>query len=186
MRQARLLFLSLHFVLLSASAACAAEAHATNWPDLGWRVLNIALVLGVLWFLAGKKIAAFFTGRKSGIENELNDLEARKEKARTNLAAVEKRIAGLEQERSAILAEYRARGEAVAAEIIAKAETTAAQISAQARKTAQNEIDQAVGAMRAELADELAKAARDALSSSLTAKDHEKLINASITKVVLQ
>ncbi len=186
MRYTRLLLLSLFFIFIGADIAQAAEVHPTNWPDLGWRVVNLALVIAAIWFLASKKIAAFFAGRKTGIATELADLETRKEKARDELAAVEKRIANLEQERNAILAEYRARGEAVKAEIIAKAEEAAAQITSQAKKSAQNEVDQAVAAMRAELADELAKAASEALAASLTTKDHEKLIDASITKVVLQ
>ena len=186
MRDSRTLFLSAFLVLAAVGTAQAAEGHVTNWPDLGWRVLNIVLVVGVLWLLAGKKIATFFSGRKTGIETEFADLEARKAKAHADLEAVEQRIAGLENERNTILAEYRARGEAVKAEIIARAQESAAQIHIQAKQSAQSEIDQALDALRTELADQLAKAAREALTASLTEKDHEKLIDASINKVVLQ
>ncbi len=187
MRYARTLLLAAALVLVTAGAAWAAgEAHPTDWKNLAWRILNFALVAGVLWLLAGKKIAAFFNGRKTGIETELADLEARKQKAASDLAAVEQRIANLEQERAAILAEYRTRGEAVKAEIIAKAEQAAAQITSQARQTAQSEMDQALAAMRTELAAAVVETARTALTASLTEKDHQKLIDASITKVVLQ
>lgn len=184
---ARTLILAFSLVLASAGAAhAAAEAHATNWWDLLWRTVTIVLVLGVIWKAAGKKILTFFAGRRTGIEQELHDLEARKEEARAKLAEVEARISNLETERKAILADYQVRGEALKAEILAKAEAGAAQLTAQAKQAAQNEIDQAVAVMRAEMAERIAAAAKDVLEEKLSAKEHAKLIDTFLTKVVLQ
>ncbi len=182
----RTLALSFLFVLTASGPAFAADGAPTNWIDLLWRTVTIVLVLGVIWKLAGQKILTFFADRRSGIERELHDLEERKEQARAKLAEVEKRIANLESERQAILADYAARGEALKAEIVAKAELSAAQITAQAKQTAQHEIDQAVAAMRAELAEQITNAAKDALAQKLSPKEHEKLIDSFLTKVVLQ
>ncbi|MCC8193157.1 MAG: ATP synthase F0 subunit B, partial [Deltaproteobacteria bacterium] len=113
-------------------------------------------------------------------------LETRKEKARHDLLDVERRIANLENERKAILADYEARGEALKADIIAKAEEAASQITTQARKTAQNEIDKAVAALRDELADKIIDAAGESIAGSLSPKDQEKLLNSFLNKVVLQ
>ena len=154
--------------------------------NLFWRLLNIAVVVGIIWKLAGRKIAEFFTGRQAGIARELDDLETRKEQARQELMDVEKRIASLESERKAILADYEARGEALKADIIAKAEETARQIMTQAKQTAQNEIDNALTAMRDELADKIIDAASESIAGSLNAKDQEKLLNSFLNKVVLQ
>ncbi len=179
--------ISLTLVLLAAPLARAAGAeHDLDWWNLFWRVLNFLLVAGVIWYLAGKKIIAFFRGRRSSIEQELHDLEARKEAARQELQDVEQRIASLDREREAILEEYRARGEAVKQEIIAAAEERARIITAQAQQGAQNEIDQALTAMRADLAEAIAEATQKALAESLTPKQHEALIDAFVTKVVLQ
>jgi F-type H+-transporting ATPase subunit b len=169
-------------------AQAAGDAHYgwTEWRNLLWRLLTAALVAGVIWRFAGQKAVAFFRGRRSGIEKELRDFETRKEDARANLAAVEKRIADLEKERRAVLDDYKARGEALAAEIIAKAEARAELIGAQARQAARNEIDQAILAMRGELAEAIADAAREALAASLTPARHEKLIDACLAKVVIQ
>ena len=187
MHMARTLVLACTLVLASAGAAhAAAEAHATNWWDLLWRTLTIVMVLGVIWKAAGKKALEFFSGRRTGIEQELYDLEARKEQARGKLAEVEARISNLEAERNAILADYQARGEALKAEILAKAQASAAQLTAQAKQAAQNEIDQAVAAMRAEMAERIAVAAKDVLEKNLSAKEHEKLIDTFLAKVVLQ
>ncbi|GHV54129.1 ATP synthase subunit b [Deltaproteobacteria bacterium] len=188
MRHLHICLTSLLFLLLAAGLAYAAgeEHESPRWTDLLYRTVTIALVIAAVWKLAGKKIAGFFTGRREGIAQELNDLEKRKEAAREELLAIEKRIAGLERERLAILADYETRGEALKAEIIARAESAAAQIMAQATRTAQSEIDNALAAMRSELADRIGKAAGESLAKSLTTNDQEKLINAFLNKVVLQ
>lgn len=176
---------------VGASVACASPAGehgftGDQWLNLLWRIATVALVVGVIWYFVGKKAVAFFRGRKSGIEQELHDFEARKEEARANLLDVEKRIANLEKERQAIMDDYRARAEAMANDIIAKAEERAAQISTQAKQAAENEIDQALAAMRAELAEAIAQATRELLADSLTPKQHEELIDSFLNKVVLQ
>ena len=187
MYTARTLIVACALVLAGSGTAMAADAaHATNWLDLLWRTVTIVLVLGVIWKGAGKKILTFFAERRTGIERELHDLEARKEQARAKLAEVEKRIADLESERQTILADYQARGEALKAEIVAKAEASAVQITTQAKQTAQHEIDRAVVAMRAELAEHITSAAKDVLAKKLSPKEHEKLIDTFLTKVVLQ
>lgn len=174
-------------LLAPGSFAHAAEGAAgLPWDDLLYRIATAVLVVATIWKLAGKKIAGALSGRRSGIAQELDSLEAGKEKARRDLMEIEKRIANLEQERLAILAEYEARGEALKAEITAKAEENARQILSHARQTAQNEIDKAIASVREELAEKIVAAASDSIAESLNAKDQEKLLNGFLNKVVLQ
>ncbi len=53
-------------VLAMAAVAWASaeggEAHGLNWKDFGYRIVNFILVVGIIWKLGGKKIAAFFRG----------------------------------------------------------------------------------------------------------------------------
>ena len=188
MRHLRILAVSAFVTLVCVGMAHAAEeAHApANWLDFLFRSITAGLVVFVIWKLAGAKIVAAFAGRRQGIAKELADLEAAREKAREDLMAVEKRIANLEHERKAIVADYTARGEAIKSEMIAKAEHAAAQITAQAKATAQNEIDKALDSLREAIAEEITAAARKELQESLSQKDHEKLLDRVITKVVLQ
>lgn len=186
MRHLRTFIYSALLLTLTAGTAHAADGKPVEWMDLLARIATTALVVGVIWKLAGAKIYSFFAGRRSGIAQELSDLESRKEQAGKALADMETRIANLESERAAIIVEYTARGEAVKAEIIAKAEASAAQITTQAKQAAQNEIDKALAAMREDIAEEIATAAEKALAGSLTEKDHEKLLGSVLDKVVLQ
>lgn len=176
-------------LLVAVGATAAVSSGYEQQPvavNFAWRILNLALVAAIIWKLAGSAIASFFTGRSAGIARELDDLEARKEKARQDLLDVEKRIASLEDDRKTILADYEARGEALKAAIIARAEESAQQIMTQARQSAQNEIDTALASMRDALADKIIEAASESISGSLSAKDHKKLLDSFLNKVVLQ
>lgn len=171
--------------LFTATLAVASEGHALPWDNFAYRVVTFAVVIGIIWYAAGKKIADFFTGRQTGIEQELTDLESRKTEARKNLADVEQRIANISAEREAIINEYRAQGEAMKVAIIEKAEKSAAQITEQAVKTADSEIKQAMEEMRSEMADLIIDAAEKMLAEKLSGEDHEKLVDKYLTKVVL-
>ena len=80
---------------------------------------------------------------------------------------------------------FTAQGEAMKAAIIAQAEKTAEQITASAKKTAENEINAAIGAMRAEMAEHIVAATEKLLAQKLSASEHTKLIDKYLTKVVL-
>ena len=185
----RLIIATTAFCILIVSATLAFAAgdgeHHESWLNLAFRVVNF-IVFGVaVYYFFGKKIAAFFRGRTEGIASELASLDERKAKAQADLADVEKRIANLEGERKAILADYTAQGEALKASIVAQAEKSAAQITAQAKLTAQNEINAAIEAMRAEMADKIVEATEQLITKKLSEAEHTKLVDKYLTKVVL-
>ncbi len=176
--------IALALVLLQASTALAAEGEL-RWADFGWRVLNAVIFVAVLWKLSGKKLVGFLTGRQDGIRQDLEDLDLRREEAKKKLAEVEASIANLEAERKAILDESRAQAEAGKQAIIDEANRQAEQIIVGARRTAENEGRAVIAEVRAALADEIVDAAEKILEKKLDASKHGKLIDNSLTKVVL-
>ncbi len=172
--------------LLAADPAMAAEGHELPWGDFAWRVVNIIVFVAILWHFIGKLCVNYFRGRKQGIKDGIDDLTARREQAQQRLAEIEKRIANLEEEREAILAESKAQAEALKEDIIAKAKVQAQQIVAMAHVTAESEGQSMLQQMRATIADELIDATREHLEKSLNKSKHEKLIENSLKKVVLQ
>ena len=187
MNKARIVFFTLAVCLLTAACAWASsEGHdAPNWKNLILRTINFALCVGLIWYAAGKKIATTFTGRKLSIENQLADLEERKDSSQKRLAEVERSIANLESEKAQILEDYRAQGESLKAAIVAAAEDQAARIKAQALITAEQEAKMAANALRVEMADKIIEAAQDLLAKKLTAKAQDKLVDDALGKVVL-
>jgi F-type H+-transporting ATPase subunit b len=176
------------FLLLSASSALASgdpDAHGLPWGNFALRVLNFALVIAVIRHFFGKKIVAFFKDRRDGIAEEIRSLEERKREAQKHLGDVEQRIADLDRECRTILQEHKTQGENMKAAIIAQAHKTAEQITASAKKTAENEINAAIGALRAEMADHIVAATETLLTQKLTAQEHAKLVDKYLTKVVI-
>lgn len=170
---------------LCVVAFIAGRGSHNPWVDFGYRCMTFAMFAAIMWYAAGDKIKSSLKGRSQGIAKELSELEAAKAHAAKTLKEVEAQIIGLDKERQAILASYKAQGEAIKSEIILKAEKTAKQIVTQAKLTAQGEVDKALGSMRATMADEIMEATEKMLKERLGAKEHEKLIEKSLTKVVL-
>ncbi len=159
--------------------------HEIPWGNYAFRLVNFALFIGIIWWAAGKKIAALFTGRQQQIKKDLDDLEVRQAEAEKKLRDVEKSIANLDQEKKALLEEARKQGEALKAAIIEKAGKDAELMKAQAKMGAENEAKAAVEALRAQMADLIVEAATRIVQEKLTDQDHEKLVDEYLTKVVL-
>lgn len=172
-------------VLLTVGTAFASEGEGLRWGDFAWRVLNLVVFAAILWKFTGKLIVNYFTGRREGIRQGLEDLDARRVDARKRLAEIEANIADLDAERKAILDESRAQAEAGKQAIIAEAHKQAEAILEQARRTAENEGRAMLAQVRAAIADEIVDTAEKVLESKLDAAKHDKLINNSLTKVVL-
>lgn len=178
--------LALALALGMADVVMASEGHEPRWGDFAWRVLNLVLFCGILWYFTGKLIKSFFRTRKQTIETTLTELEKRREDAKAGLAEIEKRIANLEAERKAILDESRAQAERLKKNIVDDANRQASQIVEQARRAAENEGRAALDGVRQKVANEIVEAAAKAMRGQLTEEDHDRLIANSLDKVVLE
>lgn len=187
MQRFKLGIIALALLLLTAGSAFAAGDgdHPLPWMNLFYRILNIALFVGVIYFFFGKKIDGFFKNRTRSIAEEISTMEQRKVEAQQRLSDVEQRIADLDKEREAILAAYRQQGEMLGAEIVAQAEKNAQMITEQSKHAAQNEVSQAIESLRAQMADEIIAAAEKTLSKKMTPAEQAKLVDKYLTRVVL-
>lgn len=184
-RRLTLAVLATFAFLAWATGAWAAGEHEPRWGDFAWRIVNLIIFCGILWYFTGGICKRFFKTRRQTIQDTLNDLEKRREDARANLAEIEKRIANLEAERKAILDESRAQAERLKKGILEDAQAQAGRIVEQARATAENESRAMLDQVRSKVADEIVEAASKSLRGQLSAKDHDRLIDQSLDKVAL-
>lgn len=184
-RSASRIMLAVALVVVFAGPALASGGHEPRWGDFAWRILNLILFCGILWYFVGGICRKFFRNRKQGIQDTLDDLEKRREEAKAALAEIEKRIANLEAERQAILDESKVQAERLRNGILADAQAQAGQILEQAKRAAENEGRAMLESVRVTVADEIVNAATKALSGQLTEKEHERLIANSLDKVNL-
>ena len=174
-------------VLAGAAEALASEGHeAPRWGDFTWRVVNLVLFVGILWYFVGGLTKRFLKGRQQTIKDTLDELEKRREEARQHLADIEARIANLDAERKAILEESKSQAARLRQNIVDEARRQAGQIVDQARRAAENEGRAMRDEVRATLADEIVEATEKALRGKLTEQDHDRLIANSLDKVVLR
>ena len=173
-------------VLVSCQIASASDGHSLPWGDFLLRVINAAIFVGIIWYAAGKIIKKFFTGRREEIVQEMDDLAKRKERAEARLAEVERQIADVEAECAKLLEEGRAQAERVSAAIVAEAGKQAAHIVEQAKAGAEQEGKAELEAIRERMAETIVAEVEKSLIRQLDAKTHQKLIDKSLTKVVLQ
>jgi F-type H+-transporting ATPase subunit b len=152
--------------------------------DLVYRTINFIIFFGVLFFLVRKPLKQALATRRESIQQELSDLEKKKEEAQREFEALSKRIANIKEEREAILAEYRAEAEKEKEKIIENARKMADRIVDQAQKTIQQEIQKANQVLRQEMAETAVRMAEDLLKKNITDNDHKMLIGEYLAKVV--
>ncbi len=178
--------LYLAFALLFTSNAYAAPtAHSDeiNWLDFALRVLNVAIFLGLIWYMAGKKIKGALVGRGQNVVSSMEELEKKKQQAMTDLADLEKRIANVDEECSKLLNEGRIVAENMAEAIVDEAKKQAESIVAQAHKSAEQAIKSEIDAIRAKISDEIMAEVRKNLEQNIDSTTHQKLIDSSINRV---
>ena len=172
--------------LIGALLAFGPGGDHANWNDLLWRTINFVFFAGIIWWVGGKKIMTLLHDRREGIAKDLDDLERARHDAEFKLHQLSARIAKLDLEREALLAESRVQAEAVRDQILAQARLQAEEILAQAQRTAEGEARNMVRVLRARLADEVAAAVQRQLLGRLDAVEHDRLIDNALKKVVIQ
>jgi F-type H+-transporting ATPase subunit b len=175
-------------VILWLGTSWAAEGgeHAgpSKWPDFFYRLLNFAIMVGALYFVARKPIRQFFAKRTETIANTLAELEAKKKEAEKTYQEYRQKLAQLDEETARILQEYVEQGEAEKAKIIANAEKATAEMRQQAELTIQQEIKSAKAELQQEIVELSVAAAEIMLKDKIEAEDHRKLVDDFMTKVV--
>ncbi|MBI5602972.1 MAG: F0F1 ATP synthase subunit B [Deltaproteobacteria bacterium] len=166
-----------------AAAAHGGETTA-RLLDLLYRSINFIIFFVVLFILLRKPLKQGLASRRDSIERELQELETKKEEAKKEYQALEKRIANIKGEREAILAEFKAEGEKEQRKIVENAQKVASRIVEQTQITIQQEIQKANLSLRQELAEMAVQMAEDILKKNITENDQKVLIGEYLAKVV--
>jgi F-type H+-transporting ATPase subunit b len=119
-----------------------------------------------------------------GIQNQLNDLEARKAEAEKQLAECNQKLGELEKEADRIVSEYIRQGQDAKARILNEAESAAQKIQAQARRNIEHEFEQTKARLQREIFEQSLASAEALLKRNVTADDQSKLVEDYLQKVV--
>jgi F-type H+-transporting ATPase subunit b len=180
-------------IVLAASMGFASEggegAHQVDkgaqLKDLGWRVFNFVVLLGILGFAIKKAdVKGSLAARQSQIEKDLKDAQEGKAAAEAKLAEytgkLEQATKEIDEMQAAIIRE----GEKEKERIIAEARSAAQKIAAQAAQSAEQETVKARAELRAEAARLAVEIATRKLTGAIQKADHDRFVGEYLDKVV--
>lgn len=180
-------------IVLLASAGFASEggegAHhvdsAAQMKDFGWRVLNFAVLVGIIvWALKKADVRGSLAARQAGIEKSLKDAEAARDAAEAKLreysVKLDQAAKEIDELHDAIIRE----GEQEKSRIIAEANSAAVKIVAQAALSAEQETVKACNELRAEAARLAVDIATGKLTGAIRKNDHDRFVGEYLDKVV--
>ncbi len=151
--------------------------------DLGWRAMNFAALLIILIKFLKAPIVDGLRGRREGIKEEFDALEAQRSESEAQYQEYAGRLNGLDDELKEMVAKAVAQGEVEKERIIAEANDAAEQIKRQAESAVANAIAEAKVTLKNDAADQAAVMAETLIKSNLTADDQDNLVGAYLAKV---
>lgn len=161
-------------------------AHAEHHVDVLEIIagfVNLAVLLGLLVYLARKPTQAFLTSRRAAVVEGLEEAQTMKAAAEAKYQEYQTRLANLDSELALIKTEIIASGEAERERIVEEAERKAARL----RRETEFLIEQQLKQLRADLTKETVEAAMTAAEKVLrdraTDDDQQRLAKAYLTKL---
>jgi F-type H+-transporting ATPase subunit b len=156
---------------------------AAKLKDLFWRTANfIALVIILVKFLA-KPIAGGLAGRRRGIREEIETLEAKRDEAERSYKEFESRLAGMEKEMDTVVEKAIAMAQDEKVRILNEAEQSAEDIKRQAEAAVNAAVVEAKRSLQEEVADQAAAMAEELIVKNLTPEDQVTITEQYLEKV---
>lgn len=173
-------------VLGSSGGAEHAEGAAPKkWVSTDtYRVINFSILAVGLFLLLRKPVAQALRSRIAGIQEQLSELEAKKEEAEKDLATFKDKLALLEKEAEKIVEEYIKQGNDARQRILKEAESIAEKLEEKARKNIEHEFKQAKLQLQAEIIEQALAKAEKKIVEKITSEDQNRLVDEYLEKVV--
>ncbi len=148
-----------------------------------YQIVNFLILLFILKKLLYKPMLQMLDDRKKSIEDAINSAEVAKTEAEALRKDYEARLAEAKQEAQDIIAKATKLGEEMKKDIVTNAQNEANKAIQKAQEEIQREKDQAIGALRDEVATLAVLAAGKVLGKTITVEDHEKLVKEFVQEV---
>lgn len=148
-----------------------------SWQGLLAQLINFALLLILLYFIAYKPIRRMLDERSEKVRMSMEQAEQMKEMMAKTEEQVKEHLEVARGERQNILAQAEQVGQQLKEEAREQAKQDAESIVARARVEIQREQDEAIGELKRQFADLAILAAEKVISETLDKKKHRKLID---------
>ncbi len=184
-----IIFISAVVSMLFAAAAFASEAAEgghEGFTFLGdWlpRLVNFAIIAGVVIYFMRKPIRDFFQNRSIEIAKAMKESKEARERAVAALAEMERKVKDLEAETNRLIEDAKARGEKDKQALVAEGKKMVADIHEQVKEGVEVEVEKARTALQVEAAILSVDLAEGRIKEKINSNDHERIVKEYITKV---
>jgi F-type H+-transporting ATPase subunit b len=172
-----------HSVVLASEAAEGGHEQITFLGDWLPRLVNFAIIAGVLVYFARKPIRDFFQNRSLEIAKAMQESKEARERAVAALAEMERKVKDLESETNRLIEDARARGEKDRQALIEEGKKMVSDIDAQVKQGVELEVQKAKNSLQAEASSLAVDLAEKSIKEKIGPKDHERIVKEYITKV---
>ena len=174
-------FTVLALLVLAPHSALAAEGGGSM--ELVWQGVNLAIIVGVLYYFGRRPIAEFFASRREQIKTDLDSAADLLSQAELRNSEIQRRLAELDAQVEELRETSRRRADEESERILAEARKSAERIRNDATAAAEQELQRARRELRAEAAELAVKLAGELLERSVGDADRERLLDEFITRV---
>ncbi len=178
--------LTVLFVSLSYASEAAEEGAHESTTFMGdWlpRIINFAIIAGIVVYFMRKPIRDFFANRSAEIAKAMQESKDARERAVAALAEMERKIKDLEAETSRMVAEAESRGEKDRAALVEEGKKLAQEIQGQVKEGIDIEVQKAKTALAVEAALLSIDLAEGKIKEKISGQDHERIVKEYISKV---
>jgi F-type H+-transporting ATPase subunit b len=172
------------FLLSIALASSGEDSAAKGWTSTDWfRVMNFAVLVIGLVFVLRKPLSQALGARIKGIQNQLEELEARKAEAEKQLDEYNQKLSRLEKESEKIVEDYIKQGNEAKARILKEAESAAEKLQIQARRNIEHEFKQAKLKLQEDIFETSLAKAEEIIMGKISGEDQDRLVDEYLRKV---
>lgn len=158
-------------------------AGGESWLDWLFKIINFAVLVGILIKFAGKPLKNYLVTRHNSIKEKLEEAERKAIEAEALRAKYEERLAGLEKELEAFKKDILEETEKERKKILADAEAFALRIKQQAGITYEQEVREIRGKIKEEIARLTVEKAETLIREKVGKKDHDQMVEDFIEKL---
>ncbi|MBU1745438.1 MAG: ATP synthase F0 subunit B [Proteobacteria bacterium] len=155
-----------------------------GWVKFAWKLSNLLIIAGVIYWLTAKKVKEFFTGRQEGIKTSLAEAVTAREDAEKKFREYAAKLDQATGEIDEITRMIQAQGLTEKERIIGEALKAAEKMKEETQARMEQEFNKSSHQLRIEAVRLSAQMAEGLLRQNIRVEDHEAMVQDYIEKVV--
>ncbi len=167
-------------ILLATEASHGEGGFALNFNILETNIINLAIVIGVVYYALSNFLSSALSERRSGIEAEIKEVEARLAKAEVSLTEQKKNVADAKAEADRIMADAKTRANGSREAVLAQAKQDVERMKLAASQDLSAEQERVISELRQRVVAQALEKVRERLPGRLDEASQKQLIDRSI------